>query len=78
MALVDKVDDRRAPWARLVMTDDARHLATYVVRVSRDGSSQIRGVVVHVATGERFTFDSLDRMALLIRERVEADAAALT
>ena len=60
------------------MTDDAHHLATYVVRVSLDASSRIRGVVVRVATGERFAFDSVDRMALLLRERVEIDAAAHT
>jgi hypothetical protein len=48
------------------------------VRVSRDASSRIRGVVVHVATGEPVAFDSLDGMALLIRERVELDAAGHT
>jgi hypothetical protein len=33
---------------------------------------------VHVATGERSAFDSVDGMALLIRERVELDAAGHT
>jgi hypothetical protein len=63
---------------RRAITEDTHHLATYVVRVSRDASSRIRGVVVHVATGERFAFDSVDGMALLIRERVELDAAGHT
>ena len=58
------------------MSDDAHHLATYVVRVSLDASRRINGVVVRVATGERFAFDSMDRMALLLREQVENDAAA--
>jgi len=60
------------------MSDDAHHLATYVVRVSLDASSRVNGVVVRVATGERFAFDSMDRMARLLREQVEIDAAAHT
>jgi hypothetical protein len=76
--LAGEADDRYARWTRRAMTEDTHHLATYVVRVSRDASSRIRGVVVHVATGERSAFDSVDGMALLIRERVELDAAGHT
>ena len=54
------------------------HLATYVVRVSQDASSRISGVVVRVATGERFAFDSVDHMALLLRERLAIDMAEHT
>ena len=76
--LAGEADDPHARWTRRAITEDTHHLATYVVRVSRDASSRIRGVVVHVATGERFAFDSGDGMALLIRERVELDAAGHT
>ena len=76
--LAGEADDRHARWTRRAITEDTHHLATYVVRVSRDASSRIRGVVVHVASGERLAFDSVDGMALLIRERVELDAAGHT
>jgi hypothetical protein len=55
------------------MMDDGHHLATYVVRISGDASKRISGVVVRVATGERFTFESVDHMAALLRERVTTD-----
>ena len=51
------------------------HLASYVVRVSRDRSDRIRGVLVRVATGERFVFEDLDRLTELLRERMIADLA---
>ena len=53
--------------------DDQHHLATYVVRISRDVSKRISGVVVRVATGERFAFESVDDMAALLRDRVTTD-----
>jgi hypothetical protein len=55
------------------MADEQSHLATYVVRISRDASRRISGVVVRVATGERFAFESVDHMAALLRERVTTD-----
>ena len=60
------------------MSDDGCHLATYVVRISRDASSRIRGVLVHVATGKRFAFDGLDHMTLLLQERLAIDMAEHT
>lgn len=52
---------------------DEHYHATYVVRIWRDGSGEIRGVVVRVATGERFAFERLDRMGPLLHERVTTD-----
>jgi hypothetical protein len=60
------------------MTDDGHHLATYVVRISRDVSKRISGVVVRVSTGERFAFENVDHMAALLRERVTMDMAERT
>jgi hypothetical protein len=55
------------------MADGQPDLATYVVRITRDVSRGISGVVVRVATGERFAFESVDQMAALLRERVTTD-----
>jgi hypothetical protein len=52
-----------------------QRLATYVVRISRDASSRIIGVVVRVATGEQFAFASVDDMAEILRERLRVDSA---
>jgi hypothetical protein len=60
------------------MAEDPHRLATYVVRISQDGSRRISGVVVRVATGERFAFESVDHMATLLRERVTMDLAEPT
>jgi hypothetical protein len=57
------------------MDDSGGQFASYVVRVSREGSDRISGVLVRVATGERFAFEALDRLAELLRERVTADLA---
>ena len=46
---------------------------SYVVRVSRDNTGNIRGVVVRVATGERLGFADIDHAVTLLRELIEKD-----
>jgi hypothetical protein len=52
--------------------DDVLAHSTDVVRVSRDGTGGIRGVVVGVATGERLPFADLTRTGPLLPESIEA------
>ena len=53
---------------------DALHAhATYVVRVSRDESGGIRGVVVRVASGQRLPFAGVGGAGPLLRELIGAD-----
>jgi hypothetical protein len=56
--------------------DVRRAYTTYVVRLSWDEAGEVKGVVVHVATGDRFAFEGLDRLNALLRERVSAEVEA--
>jgi hypothetical protein len=53
-----------------------RAYSTYVVRLSWDEGGAVTGVVVHVATGDRFAFKGLDGLGALLRERVSAEVEA--
>jgi hypothetical protein len=53
--------------------EDLHSHASYVVRVSRDDTGAIRGVVVRVATGQRLPFADASGAGPLLRELIEQD-----
>jgi hypothetical protein len=57
----------------MVDRDDVHGHSTYVVRVSRDDTGSIRGVVVRVATGERLPFAGVNDAGPLLQKLIEAD-----
>jgi hypothetical protein len=47
---------------------------TFVVRLSRDASGRVSGIVERVRTGEKARFDALDILAEVIGRMVAHDA----
>jgi hypothetical protein len=54
-------------------SEDVHAHASYVVRVSRDDTGAICGVVVRVATGQRLPFADASGAGPLLRELIELD-----
>lgn len=55
---------------------DLHAYASYIVRVSRDESGQLRGVVVQVHTGQRLPFSDVNGVGPLLRTLIETDLGA--